>query len=103
VISVDNRSFRPRLPDFLKQSVSSGAAFKRVTDAISDLQLNTVCEEAKCPNRTHCYGRGTLTFQILGRVLHTCLRILRRNIREKPVGPADEAEPARVVGGGAAV
>ncbi len=95
-ISVDNRSFRPRLPDFLKQSVSSGAAFKGVTDAIQDLKLNTVCEEAKCPNRTHCYGRGTLTFQILGRVCTRACGFCAETFG-KPDGAIDLDEPMRVV------
>lgn len=57
---------RPRLPEFLKQTIPHGPAFTAVQGAIRDFKLNTVCEEAKCPNRTHCYARGTLTFQILG-------------------------------------
>src|ERR1044072_8490405 len=63
-----DRKFRPRLPDYLKQSVPNGRAFANVMDSIREFKLNTVCEEAKCPNRTHCYSRGTLTFQILGNV-----------------------------------
>jgi lipoic acid synthetase len=96
VISVGNRAFRPRLPDFLKQSVPSGAAFKGVTDAIAGLKLNTVCEEAKCPNRTHCYGRGTLTFQILGRVCTRACGFCAETFG-KPDGQVDLDEPARVV------
>jgi len=96
VISVENRSFRPRLPDFLKQSVPSGAAFKGVTDAIADLKLNTVCEEAKCPNRTHCYSRGTLTFQILGRVCTRACGFCAETFG-KPATGADAEEPMRVV------
>lgn len=88
--------FRPRLPDFLKQEVPNGAAFKSVQDSISEFKLNTVCEEAKCPNRTHCYSRGTLTFQILGRV---CTRACGFCAEEfgKPSGLIDSEEPRRVV------
>ena len=58
---------RPRpLPAEFRQKVPSGAAFFQVKETLRDQRLNTVCEEAKCPNRTDCYARGTLTFQILG-------------------------------------
>jgi lipoic acid synthetase len=63
-----NVAWRGRLPDFLKQTIPTGPEFFRVQNAIQKYDLNTVCEEAKCPNRTHCYARGTLTFQILGAV-----------------------------------
>jgi lipoic acid synthetase len=91
-----NNLFRPRLPDFLKQSVPSGLAFANVTKVIRDFKLNTVCEEAKCPNRTHCYGRGTLTFQILG---DTCTRSCGFCAEKfgKPAGLIDEGEPSRIV------
>jgi lipoic acid synthetase len=95
-ITIQDRSFRPRLPDYLKQSVPSGAAFKGVTDAIQDLKLNTVCEEAKCPNRTHCYARGTLTFQILGRVCTRACGFCAETFG-KPAAALDKDEPMRVV------
>ena len=56
------------LPIQFRQKVPSGPDFFRVTGALKDSRLKTVCEEAKCPNRTECYARGTLTFQILGDV-----------------------------------
>jgi lipoic acid synthetase len=37
-------------------------------DVISDLRLETVCESAKCPNRTECWSQQTATFMILGNV-----------------------------------
>ncbi|MCL4109490.1 UNVERIFIED_CONTAM: hypothetical protein GTU68_024387 [Idotea baltica] len=37
-------------------------------DVISDLKLETVCESAKCPNRTECWSQQTATFMILGNV-----------------------------------
>ena len=38
------------------------------TDVIADLKLETVCESAKCPNRTECWSQQTATFMILGNV-----------------------------------
>lgn len=88
--------FRPRLPSYLKQSVPQGTAFHAVQSAIAEFNLNTVCEEAKCPNRTHCYARGTLTFQILG---DTCTRscgFCAEKFGRPQAGP-DPSEPERVV------
>ncbi len=95
-IKVDNRSFRPRLPSYLKQTVPQGPAFVAVQDSIREFKLNTVCEEAKCPNRTHCYARGTLTFQILGRICTRSCGFCAETFG-RPFGLVDEAEPQRIV------
>ena len=54
------------LPAEYRQKIPSGSRFFNLTRALKVHGLHTVCEEAKCPNRTECYSRGTLTFQILG-------------------------------------
>lgn len=62
-------SARParRLPPWLKRPLPSGAM--QFTGAvIDDLRLETVCESAKCPNRTECWAQRTATFMILGNV-----------------------------------
>jgi lipoic acid synthetase len=87
---------RPRLPDFLKQAIPHGPAFAAVQGAIKDFKLNTVCEEAKCPNRTHCYARGTLTFQILGDICTRSCGFCAEKFG-KPSGNVDANEPQRVV------
>jgi len=65
---LSSRSSRRRLPDWLKRPLPDGAALAATDRTIADLRLNTVCEEAKCPNRTECWTRKTATFMILGRV-----------------------------------
>ena len=35
---------------------------------LDELELNTVCQSAKCPNRGECFSRGTATFLINGRI-----------------------------------
>jgi lipoic acid synthetase len=87
---------RPRLPDFLKQTIPHGPVFAAVQSAIRDFKLNTVCEEAKCPNRTHCYSRGTLTFQILGDICTRSCGFCAEKFG-KPSGLIDSDEPRRVV------
>ena len=59
------------------------------------LSLNTVCEEARCPNISECWGRGTATFQILG---ETCTRACRYCYVHsgKPQDAPDPLEPLRV-------
>ena len=56
-----------RLPDWLKRPLpSAGMAF--TDDVIRDLDLVTVCESAKCPNRTECWSHKTATLMIAGNV-----------------------------------
>ena len=57
-----------RLPKWLRQPIPRGAAGLRTDDLLSDLNLETVCENAKCPNRIECYSQSTATFMVLGNV-----------------------------------
>jgi len=61
---------------------------------IEDLRLNTVCEEAKCPNRTECWSRKTATFMVLGRV---CTRPCGFcSVERGKPAPPESDEPQRV-------
>lgn len=56
-----------RLPRWLKRPLpQAGMAY--TNDVIQDLKLETVCESAKCPNRTECWSQKTATFMIAGNV-----------------------------------
>ena len=44
--------------------------FKEVKKIVKDNHLNTVCEEAMCPNIGECWSHGTATFMLLGRCLY---------------------------------
>jgi lipoic acid synthetase len=58
---------RRRLPPWLKRPLPQpGMMF--TSAVIEDLKLETVCESAKCPNRTECWSQKTATFMILGNV-----------------------------------
>ncbi len=59
---------RPRRPDWLKVRLPSGESYFRLKGILRGLSLNTVCEEARCPNVAECWGQGTATFMILGDV-----------------------------------
>lgn len=57
-----------RLPKWLKRNVPLGGQFNSTTKLLEELRLETVCENAKCPNRMECYSQQTATFMILGNV-----------------------------------
>ncbi|MDO5018711.1 MAG: lipoyl synthase [Lagierella massiliensis] len=53
-------------PDWLRIKVQGGNKAAEVRNLISDLNLNTVCSEANCPNKMECFEAKTATFMILG-------------------------------------
>jgi lipoic acid synthetase len=58
---------RPR-PDWLKVRFPSHDNYWRLKALVKENSLNTVCEDARCPNIGECWGAGTATFMILGDV-----------------------------------
>ncbi|MBA4250637.1 MAG: lipoyl synthase [Chlorobiaceae bacterium] len=60
-----------RRPDWLKVRLPHGENFTDVKNLMRTNKLNTVCEEARCPNLGECWNRRTATFMILG---DTCTR-----------------------------
>jgi lipoic acid synthetase len=57
-----------RLPPWLKRPLPRGNGNYRTERILRELRLQTVCENARCPNRPECYARGTATFMILGNI-----------------------------------
>jgi lipoyl synthase len=57
-----------RLPPWLRTDLSTDRSFGRVSKLVSGLDLHTVCQSARCPNRHDCWTRGTATLMILGDV-----------------------------------
>ena len=74
---------------------SADSAYFDVRKLIHGASLNTICEEARCPNIAECWGRGTATFQILG---ETCTRACRYCYVHsgRPEEPPDPLEPLRL-------
>ena len=62
---------KSRLPKWLKRQVPKGNAVGSTAKLLDELNLETVCDNAKCPNRMECYSQQTATFMILG---NTCTR-----------------------------
>jgi lipoic acid synthetase len=57
-----------RLPDWLKRDLPRGNGNFFTHELLRELRLETVCDNARCPNRPECYARRTATFMILGNV-----------------------------------
>ncbi|MFM7152355.1 MAG: lipoyl synthase [Gemmataceae bacterium] len=57
-----------RLPEWLKRPLPAGNGNFFTQGLLDELRLETVCENARCPNRPECYSRRTATFMILGNV-----------------------------------
>ncbi|KAL4142693.1 hypothetical protein QTP88_005103 [Uroleucon formosanum] len=88
---------RLRLPPWLKTKIPTGENFSKIKEQLRDLNLHTVCEEARCPNIGECWGGGkhgtaTATIMLLG---DTCTRGCRfcsvKTSRAPP--PPDPNEP----------
>ena len=74
---------------------SADSRYFEVRELLHGQRLNTICEEARCPNIAECWGRGTATFQILG---DTCTRACRYCYVHsgRPDAPPDPLEPLRL-------
>ena len=57
-----------RLPDWLKRPLPASGGMSFTRSLVQELGLETVCESARCPNRSECWTRRTATFMILGEV-----------------------------------
>jgi lipoic acid synthetase len=82
-------------PDWLKISIRTDESFRDLRQMVSELRLNTVCQEARCPNIYECWNAGTATFMILG---DTCTRYCGFcNVNSgKPRPGVDPEEPSHV-------
>ena len=83
-----------RLPEWIRAKFPGGDGYNRLKGIMRDLRLNTVCEDAHCPNIGECWNRGTATFMILGDI---CTRGCRycAVAKGKPAS-LDLQEPVRV-------
>lgn len=83
-----------RRPPWIKVRAPNGENYDRVLELMRHKKLNTVCEEAQCPNLGECWGRGTATFLMMG---DTCTRSCGFcDIKTGRPSPLDWNEPNRV-------
>jgi lipoic acid synthetase len=81
-------------PQWLRMGRQGGASYNDMKRLLRSASLNTVCEEANCPNRGECFSSGTATFLLMG---HVCTRHCTFcNIPGGRVGPLQADEPQRV-------
>jgi lipoyl synthase len=82
-------------PPWLKVRAPGGDNYTRIKETLRSLDLNTVCEEARCPNVGECWSAGTATIMVLG---HTCTRGCRfcAVTTGQPGGAVDPREPVHV-------
>ena len=66
--TIEPKSPQRRLPDWLRKPLPEGNGNFFTQSLLDELRLETVCENARCPNRPECYSRRTATFMILGNV-----------------------------------
>ena len=86
---------RQRLPKWFRRPLPTGAEGGRVERLLGRLELRTVCEGAKCPNRAACWGGGAAAFLILGSACTRDCRFCAIPHEAAPPAP-DSGEPARV-------
>lgn len=82
-------------PDWLKIRPPGGESYLKIKGLLKDLKLNTVCEEAHCPNVAECWGGGTATVMLMG---DTCTRGCKFcHVKSgNPKGVLDLQEPEKV-------
>ncbi len=81
-------------PKWIRAKAPFNARYTAIKSMLRELQLNTVCEEASCPNIGECFGRGTATFMILGDL---CTRRCPFcDVAHGRPEPPDAGEPARL-------
>ncbi len=83
-----------RMPPWVRQALAAGEGYAHTARTLHQQQLTTVCEQARCPNRGECWGRGTATFMLLGEI---CTRACAfcHVATGRPL-PPDPAEPQRI-------
>jgi lipoic acid synthetase len=83
-----------RLPVWARKGSPLARGARGVRVLLREGHLNTVCEEARCPNLGECFSRGTATFMLLGdRCTRRCAYCSVDTARPQPPDPG---EPARV-------
>jgi lipoyl synthase len=95
-VEVPLQFIRPRepKPEWLKVRAPGSENYLRLKGIMRDLRLNTVCEDAHCPNIGECWHHGTATFMILGDV---CTRACSYcAVAHGKPNELDAAEPSRV-------
>jgi lipoic acid synthetase len=84
-----------RFPSWLHRKIPSGGQIFKTNAILEKYKLNTVCEEAKCPNRLECYTKKTATFLALGKECTRNCGFCDIDFSKTPKG-AEADEPLRI-------
>lgn len=82
-------------PDWLRVKAPQWERVGDVKSLLRDLELNTVCEEASCPNIGECFNAGTATFLIMGPACTRACPYCDIDFEKKPQA-LDPTEPLRL-------
>ena len=82
-------------PPWLKVRAPSGERYRWLRAQRTELELATVCEEARCPNIGECWSEGTATFMVMGSICTRGCRFCAVTTR-KQGAPLDAEEPAKL-------
>jgi lipoic acid synthetase len=87
-----------RFPEWLKKRLPAEDEWLQVEDVLEDLNLNTVCRSAVCPNQGECFANKTATFMILGENCSRNCRFCAVNSRQpEAVDPEEPSHLAEAV------
>jgi lipoic acid synthetase len=84
-----------RFPSWLHRKIPSGGETFKTSSILEKYRLNTVCEEAKCPNRMECYSKKTATFLALGKECTRNCGFCDIDFSKTPKAP-ERDEPERI-------
>jgi len=84
-----------RFPSWLHRKLPTGGQIFKTNEILEKYQLNTVCEEAKCPNRLECYTKKTATFLALGKECTRNCGFCSIDFNKTPKAP-DADEPLKI-------
>ncbi len=94
----DRQAPRLRKPEWIRIRLPAGGNVERLKQRLRQRSLNTVCEEASCPNLHECFHAGTATFMILGQVCtRRCSFCDVAHGRPEPPDPREVANLAQAV------
>lgn len=82
-------------PEWLKVRAPGGENYLRIKEMLGNLNLATVCQEARCPNMAECWSGGTATFMLMGEICTRGCRFCAVKTGN-PKGVIDTQEPEKV-------
>lgn len=97
-IKVKRSEQTPRKPEWIRAKAPSGKGVNRIKRILRERALNSVCEEAQCPNLGECFSHGTATFMIMGDICtRRCPFCDVAHGKPKPLDPDEPRQLAEAI------